>query len=399
MKFLLKIGIMYKVITVGNINDAKIVLRIFEENGFEAYIVGGAVRDYILKTDIADIDITTNATPKETMKLFRNSIPTGIKYGTVTVGFKESSFEVTTFRSEEGYYDLRHPEEVVFESDVTKDVLRRDFTMNGLLMDSKGLIIDHVDGRKDIKHKYIKAIGNPSERFNEDALRMLRAFYFQSKLGFEIDASTLEAIKENRHLIKKIASERVLDELLKILQGKYLKNALSSMIDAKISEVLPGLDKGMKHFVKQDEMPFVDVFFSTSFALNKLVPSYWKFSNKHKHKYQSVVRLANSTTEFGAKELYEYGLEFCQAANRVNFNLGRSELKVLDLAKAFDDLPIKSSLDLKLRARDILELTNKKAGAWVNNLTVELVNLVLEGKLKNDYEILKEFALANYERF
>lgn len=382
-----------------NLNDAKIVLRIFEENGFEAYIVGGAVRDYILKNEISDIDITTSATPKETMKLFRNSVPTGIKYGTVTVTFKESTFEVTTFRSEDGYYDLRHPEEIVFEASVLKDVYRRDFTMNGILMDSKGLLIDHVDGRRDIKHKYIKAIGNPDERFNEDALRMLRAVYFQSKLGFEIDNDTKEAILKNRELIKKLPAERVLDELLKILQGRHLKMALSTMLDTKLSEVLPGLDKGIKHFVQSDEMPLTDIFFATSFALNRLVPSYWKFSNKHKHKYQSVVRLANSKTDYGAKELYDYGLEFCQAANRVNYNLNRSSLRVLDLAKAFDELPIKSSLDLKFRGRDILEITDKKAGAWVNNLIVEMGDLVLDGKLKNNREDLKNYVLENYERF
>lgn len=384
---------------MASINDAKIVLRIFEENGFEAYIVGGAVRDYILKTEISDIDITTSATPQETMKLFRGAVPTGIKYGTVTIKFKDSLFEVTTFRSEEGYYDLRHPDEVVFETDVLKDVYRRDFTMNGILMDQTGLLIDHVDGRKDIKHGYIKAIGDANERFSEDALRMLRAFYFQSKLGFKIDDETKEAIFNNRELIKKLPAERVLDELLKILQGPNLRMALSSMLDTKVSEVLPGLDKGILHFVKSDEMPLTDIFFATCFTLNRLVPSYWKFSNKHKHKYQSVVKLANSKTEFGAKELYEYGLEFTQAASRVNYNLGRGELKVLELQKAFDELPIKSSLDLKFRGKDILELTDKKAGAWVNNLIVEMGNLVLEGKLKNNYNDLKEFALSNYERF
>lgn len=380
------------------INDARIVLRILEENDFESYIVGGAVRDYLLKMPINDVDITTAATPNQVLKLFKGT-PTGIKYGTVTIKFKEHEFEVTTFRSEEGYYDLRHPEEIIFETDVLKDIQRRDFTMNGLLMDKTGLIIDHVDGKKDIRYKYIKTIGNPDERFNEDALRMLRAFYFQSKLDFEIDEETKQSITKNRNLIKEIAAERTLDEMLKILQGQHLKKALSNMIDTKVHEVLPGLKDGILHFVKQNEMPLVDVFFSTCFVLNGFVPEYWRFSNKHRHKYQTVINLCNLTTNYGPKELYEYGLEYCQTANRVNYILGRSELKVLDLAKDFDNLPIKSNQDLKFRARDILKLTNKKPGAWLNNLITTMVNEVLEGNLENNYNSLKQYVLDNYERF
>ncbi|MDY0278863.1 MAG: CCA tRNA nucleotidyltransferase [Acholeplasma sp.] len=380
------------------INDAKIVLRILEEKGFEAYIVGGAVRDYLLKMPINDVDITTSATPREVLKEFKG-IPTGIKYGTVTISFKGEEYEVTTFRSEEGYYDNRHPEEISFEADVLKDVFRRDFTMNGLLMDSKGFIIDHVDGKKAIKHQFIKAIGNPSERFNEDALRILRAFYFESKLGFSIDAETKKSIEENRDLVSKIASERVLDELLKILQGKELKKTFSSMVETKINEVLPGLGKGIQFFSKQNEMPMVDMFFITSFTLANEVPDYWKFSNKHRHKYQTVMELANSTIDFTHKELYKFGLEFCQAANRVNFLLKRGPLKTHDLLQAFNNLPIKSSLDLRFRARDILKLSDRKAGAWVNNLITEMADLVLDGKLKNTYSELENYAKSNYERF
>ncbi|VEU80402.1 CCA tRNA nucleotidyltransferase [Haploplasma axanthum] len=380
------------------INDGKKVLKIFEENGYEAYMVGGAIRDYLLKLPINDVDITTSATPKEVLKLFKG-IPTGIKYGTVTITFRENTYEVTTFRSEEGYYDSRHPGEIQYETSVLKDVERRDFTMNGLLMDQTGLIIDHVDGKKDIKHKYIRTINNPDDRFNEDALRMLRAFYFQSKLDFEIDSNTKASIEKNRNLILKISAERVLDEMLKILHGKYLKKTLKNMVDTKFHEVLPGLKEGILHFSKQDEMPLTDIFFSTCFTLNKVVPSYWKFSNKHRHKYQSVANLANSKINFGAKELYEYGLEFTQAANRVNYILRKDKLRVLEIAKDFNDLPINSSLDLKFRARDILTTTNRKAGAWVNNLITDMVNQVLDKKLKNDYNELKEYVIANHERF
>lgn len=386
------------VIKLNNLNDAKIILRILIEKGFDTYIVGGAVRDYLLKMPINDVDITTSATPKEVLNNFKGE-PTGIKYGTVTISFKENKYEVTTFRSEEGYGDFRHPEEISFETSVLEDVKRRDFTMNGLLMDSSGKIIDHVDGLKAIKYKYIKTIGNPNERFSEDALRMLRAFYFQSKLAFEIDIETKKAITQNKELIKSLPNERILDELLKILQGKNLKKALEEMAETKVSEVLPGLDLGIKFYSKRSETPMIDMFFCTSFALNKKVPSEWKFSNKHRHKYQTVIKLANSKIDFDAKDLYEYGLEFCQYANRVNYTLGRSTLNVLDLEKMFHNLPIKSNQDLKFRANDILKVTNRKAGAWVNNIIKEMVNLVLDNKIKNEYIELKNFVVENNSKF
>ena len=378
------------------LKDAKIVLRILKENGYEAYIVGGAVRDYLLKTELNDIDITTSAKPFQVSKLFK-TIPTGIKYGTVTVLFKDSKFEVTTFRKESEYSNNRHPEEVDFEVSAQDDVMRRDFTMNGLLMDEKGLIIDYVDGKKDIKYKIIKTIGNPVDRFNEDALRMLRAFHFESKLGFTIDEDTKEAIANNAKLIKNISAERVLNEILKILQGKHLKQALNSMVETKIHKYLPGLEKGIEFFSKEKEMPMTDIFFSLSFVLNKSVPSYWKFSNKHRHKYRTVMQLVNEKVDYGAKDLYLYGLEYCQAANRVNYILGKTSLQSLKLAKMFDELPITSELDLKFRARDILNLTNRKAGAWVNNLLTKMVEEVLDGNLKNEYNELKQFVLTHYE--
>ena len=186
---------------MNNLKEALEVLRILERNNFESYLVGGVVRDYILKQPINDIDITTLAKPNEVLNHFRG-IPTGIKYGTITIEYKRKKYEVTTFRSEESYNDFRRPEKVVFETDVKEDVLRRDFTINGLLMNQAAEIIDYVEGREALKNKLIRTIGNTVDRFNADALRMLRAFYFESKLGFNIESNTLEGIKQNKELIK-----------------------------------------------------------------------------------------------------------------------------------------------------------------------------------------------------
>src|SRR5690554_1193070 len=383
---------------LNNLNDAKLIIRILNREGFDAFIVGGAVRDHLLKMPLNDIDITTSAKPEEVLKFFKG-VPTGVKYGTVTIVFRENKYEVTTFRSESGYSDFRRPEVVNFETDVKEDVLRRDFTINGLLMDSNGDIIDHVGGIKDLENKVIKTIGLPAERFNEDALRMLRAFYFQSKLGFEIEADTLLSININRHLIKEVAAERVLDEMNKMLKGKHLLKAFDSILKTQVDEFLPGLSKGIKYLneTKQDPKPII--FYSLAFSLNKIIPSYWKFSNNYRYKLKQIVELVNNNRMFNNEDLYHYGLETVLQANEVRTVLKQKIQSYKTLEKMYSDLEIKSSLDLKFRGRDILQITNRKAGAWVNNLINEIVNKVINKELKNDYEILKDFVVKNFERF
>jgi tRNA nucleotidyltransferase (CCA-adding enzyme) len=228
---------------MSTIRSAKKVLYELKKNGYEAYIVGGAVRDHLLNLPINDVDITTNAKPHQVSKIFR-TVPTGIKYGTVTVLYGSETFEVTTYRIDGDYLDQRHPENITYSEKVEDDVKRRDFTINGLLMDEKSEITDFVNGRQDLTNKLIKTIGNPKDRFTEDALRMMRAFYFQSKLGFQIDKETREEIFNLRENLKSISIERITNELIKIMQGEHVKKAIKSIITTKVHEVLPGLEKG-----------------------------------------------------------------------------------------------------------------------------------------------------------
>ncbi|MFA7055075.1 MAG: CCA tRNA nucleotidyltransferase [Acholeplasmataceae bacterium] len=381
---------------MSTLKGAKRVIQDLKRQGYEAYIVGGAVRDYILRQPLTDVDITTNAKPFQVAKLFKTK-PTGLKYGTVTVFMGTETYEVTTYRIDGEYVDGRHPEEVTYSESVIMDVARRDFTINGLLMTESDEIIDHVDGRKDIESKLIKTIGNPNDRFNEDALRMMRAFYFQSKLGFQIDRETREAISNLKDRLKDVSMERILAEMIKILQGKYLKMAFQSMITTGVSKVLPGLHQGIEYTLTLDELPFVDVFFTLAFTLNGHVPSEWTFSNKHRHRYEIASKLAIENKEIDAMMLYTYGIDLCLLANRVTYMLKRSKNKKVEIETLYQNLPIQSDLDLKLRATEIIKIANRKAGAWVKEIQTKMVVEVINRRLENNREALIEFVKAHLE--
>ncbi|MGE4455193.1 MAG: CCA tRNA nucleotidyltransferase [Sphaerochaeta sp.] len=209
----------------------------FKNAGFSLYIVGGAVRDHLLGIENEDYDFTTDATPEQVMALFKAVIPTGIEHGTVTVRFEKQSFEVTTFRSEGSYLDGRHPSAVTFITNLEEDLKRRDFTINAFAVDlADATIIDLHRGREDLKARVIRAIGEPRERFDEDGLRILRACRFAAKLNFSIEKHTKEAMKECRNNLKNVSSERIRDELFKLLLSDHPKVALDYL---RVCEILP----------------------------------------------------------------------------------------------------------------------------------------------------------------
>ena len=193
------------------------ILRTLKIHGYPSCIVGGCVRDLVLGTEPNDWDVATAARPEEVMELFPDCIPTGIKHGTVTVRSDSRFVEVTTFRSDGDYADHRHPDTVSFVGDLNTDLSRRDFTMNAIAVTAEGVIIDPYRGMEDISAGIIRCVGIPEKRFDEDALRMLRAFRFSARLGFEIEADTMQAIEENADLAARLSSERVRDEIEKML--------------------------------------------------------------------------------------------------------------------------------------------------------------------------------------
>ncbi len=197
------------------------IIKTLKKNDCQAYIVGGSVRDLLLGIPVMEWDITSSANPNEVKKLFKKVVPTGIKYGTVTVLLGKEKYEITTFRSDEKYVDGRHPKNVVFTNDIHQDLSRRDFTINAIAYDPiEDKLIDDFNGKKDLTKKMIRTVGDPVDRFSEDGLRSVRACRFAAKLEFKIEPKTLAAIPKTLKVTKKVALERIHDEIVKLMAAK-----------------------------------------------------------------------------------------------------------------------------------------------------------------------------------
>lgn len=227
-------------------NNVKRIIETLENAGFEAYAVGGCVRDSILGREPNDWDITTSAKPLETKALFKRTFDTGIQHGTISVLLDKEIYEVTTYRIDGEYEDARHPKEVTFTASLEEDLLRRDFTINAMAYNDRVGLVDLYDGLKDIENKVIRCVGNPYDRFSEDALRIMRAVRFASQLDYTIEEKTATAVRELAENLQKISAERIQVELVKILTSdhpEYIEKAWELGITKVI---VPEFDEAME---------------------------------------------------------------------------------------------------------------------------------------------------------
>lgn len=363
------------------------ILKIFNKNGYEAYFVGGCVRDYLLGEEFSDIDITTNALPEEVKKIFRKSIDTGIQHGTVTILVNGEGYEVTTFRTEDEYINHRSPEKVEFVSNLREDLDRRDFTINAMALDSNGVLFDYHNGEKDLSSGVIRTVNNPNERFYEDALRMLRAFRFSSKLDFEIEYDTLEAIKRNAELIKFISIERIVNEFKKLLSGKGNLRSLGLLLDSKLNTYIPFLE----------EIEIIQDFSKYSFCqslyiLSKIndisfdILKELKLSNKE---VKLIKEFDKINTDFVRKIpleliLYKHNFEdVVFIAEYFSYN-NRNNIENCKLTiNSFDEVDITS--------QEIISTIGEKPGPWIKSVISELEHEILLNRLDNNRKDILDF--------
>lgn len=375
---------------------ARPILATIEKAGFEAYFVGGCVRDTILNDPIHDIDIATSAYPAEVKQLFKRTVDTGIEHGTVMILDHGTGYETTTFRTESGYQDYRRPDSVTFVRSLEEDLKRRDFTINALAMKENGAVVDLFDGQGDLKRHLIRAVGDPNERFLEDALRMMRAVRFASKLDFTIDPQTLAGIKDHAPLLAKIAVERVQVEFEKLLLGQNPARGLAGLISTDLYQYCPGL-KGHRAALEKLEAANWPLRSSAgawtaltwtlglnSQTVGKFLKA-WKLSNQMIKAVQKSLKLlaAIAGDQVDNLALFNAGKAALDTALEVAQVL-EIPVDVVQLQKEYQALPIQDSHQLAINGKMLIESGVVKPGPTMGKLLQRLQTAVIMGTVENN---------------
>ncbi|MCT0957533.1 CCA tRNA nucleotidyltransferase [Weissella cibaria] len=377
------------------------ILETIEAAGFEAYFVGGSVRDTLLGKPIHDVDIATSAYPEEVKALFERTVDTGIEHGTVMILDHGQGYETTTFRTESTYTDFRRPDEVTFVRSLAEDLKRRDFTVNAFALTKDGEIIDMFDGLSDVENHVLRAVGEAEERFHEDALRMMRAVRFAAQLDFKIEAATLQAIKDNAPLLANIAIERTNVEFTKLLQGKAARYGLLEMIATNLNQYMPGLEVvdidliGYAELLA-DAQPQNDVAAWTLLVFELgLTPEdavvflkKWKQSNDMVKTIKASIKLLNKLRlgDVAAWDLYESG----NAIDNVLAVAKLSELvvDVAGLKSRYEDLKIKNKGELAFSGGNLTKELGMRPGPLFGKILATLEQKVVAGDLNNSHDVL-----------
>ncbi len=355
------------------------LLKKIETHGFKAYIVGGFVRDYLLNKPSQDVDIATSATPMDIKQIFKDIFIPKVEYGSVTVFYHNIRFEITTFRKEFTYVNNRKPYEFEYINSLIDDLSRRDFIINTICMDSEGKIIDLLNGKKDLDNKVINTVGPSYNKFEEDCLRILRAIRFATILNFSLSDEIKTAIKETKHLLATLSYQRKKEELDKIFSSP---NALYGVSLLKELE----LDKELEIYNLEDIKLGVDIIGIWS-SLN--ISDKYPFSKSEKeliNKIREAMKMDNLNNEV----LYNYGLYVNSIAGAIK---GINKKKITE---KFDNLPITNKNDINITSEEIMTILNKSGGSYLKDIYNNLTTLILNGKLENNNEILKEYIVNNY---
>lgn len=417
-----------------NVAAAKRVLNKLLTAGHQAYLVGGYVRDVLLNKQVDDIDIATSALPDEVLALFTHAIPTGLQHGTVTVLEAGYAFEVTTFRTESGYADYRRPEHVQFVTDIVADLQRRDFTMNAMAMDIDGKLIDPFHGQQALQQGVLRCVGEPRERFEEDALRMMRCIRFAANYELLIEADTWQALLEKRALLRHVAMERIRVELEKTIAGPAPQKGLKLLAESKLVEQFK-VDVGLRSeaLANLAQAGFGDVLVSSDDTASRVALLYMALHCSAEQAQQSLHRLTCSTKQKRAvvsilqcdewvrelgkrddeldvcwkKGVLQFGVEVVHAWLQVmdklvdsehssawfrRLNMEGSLIKVLlrDGRRWIADMPITELEALAVNGHDLIKMSGKR-GAWIGQVLEQLLEAVALRHVENERSALMRY--------
>ena len=359
-------------------NKAIEILNIFSNHGYEAYIVGGYPRDKMLNIKTNDIDICTNAKPKEIMEIFDTDKVNDIKYGSIRVIYKGSLFDVTTYRKDIKYENNRKPIKIKYVTDLKKDLLRRDFTINTMCIDKDGNFLDILNAKGDLDHRLIKTVGNPRYRLKEDSLRILRAIRFAGVLDFNIDDKTKAYIKKYGYLLKNLSGSRKREEIDKILTSRNREKSRELIIDLGIDKYL-GINN-LSNVVLCDDI--IGIWSQIDTDVD------YPFSKLEKdtiNKIREMLKLdINSFT------VYKYGLYISTVVGSIK-GIGYKKINNI-----YENLPISTRKDIKVNGIDIASALGKEPDASIKEILSDIEKEIVLGKLENDKDVLIKYIKDNY---
>lgn len=379
------------------------ILRRIRQAGYEAYFVGGSVRDVFLNRPIHDVDIATSAYPQEIKRIFDRTIDVGIEHGTVLVLAEDGEYEVTTFRTEDVYVDYRRPSQVAFVRSLEEDLKRRDFTVNAFALDQDGQLIDCFDGLADLENGLLRAVGQASERFNEDALRIMRGFRFAANLNFEIEPETFAAMAACAPLLEKISVERSFIEFDKLLTAPYWQKGLEALLASQAYLYLPDLAQSALalkqmliglagHFqFESSEQAWAYLLINLQVPVKPFLKK-WKTSVQFQKTVEELVTIYNYRLkqDLTQRQVYEHGCQNLRLVEKLRQGLGLAVdfIRIKDLDER---LTIRDKHDIVVNGGDLMRAFQLKPGPILGQLLTKIENELVMGNLINERSAIFEF--------
>lgn len=390
--------------------EALPVMQQLVDAGYEAYFVGGSVRDMLLHKPISDVDIATSATTQEVKEIFPHTVDVGIEHGTVMVIYHKEGYEVTTFRTEEGYEDFRHPDKVTFVRSLEEDLKRRDFTINALAIGIDDQLMDFFDGIGDLERQCIRCVGDAKERFNEDALRMFRAVRFVGQLGFQVEEETKNAISLLKMNLSKVAVERMKVEFEKMIQSSYRNEAMQLFVETGLYQACPLFDGKGEILLKLAEFPikemsvlqawilFVDELKLSDKEVTPLLKS-WKSSNEQIRDVLVGYKTYRARKEEDWNFFLAYDCPYEVACEVEQLLIVQDKSSSMEgLEATYQSLPIRSMNDIQLNGHDIIRILKlDKKGPIIGQVLKTVEKMILEQSIENNAEILEAYVLTHFE--
>lgn len=376
------------------LNHALGLLKQLKQAGYEAFIVGGAVRNTLLKQPLNDIDITTQATPEQIKAVFPDSFEVNKALGTMSVVRESFSYELTTYRLEGAYDKHRRPQDVRFTESVVHDLKRRDFTVNAMLMDEALNIVDPLDGQADLHHRKLKAIGDATVRFEEDALRLLRAFRFIAQYGFDLEEDTAQALREKAPLIQKIAIERVQDEWFKILEGPFVTKALKAMQATHFDDAFYHLKPTIEAMLAWQVWPSKEGALALTQPRASWHAQPFRLPNKtlKEIRYLAAMHPKVKADGWTPWHLFEAGPKVIRTVESMRQAEGLPP-NTEDPIQAYEGLPIHQRNALQLKGSQLKTLCPEVPKHHYQSVLDRLLDAVLNRTLDNTPEALQEAAM------